>query len=72
MHCLLFLLQDVETENGDKIDATKMNEIMTKCLAAGQAAGDKAAETAAIEATNVGKALGMSGVDVSQAARTGG
>ena len=29
--------QDVETEKGDKIDATRMNEIMSKCLAAGQA-----------------------------------
>lgn len=62
-------LEDVETEKGEKIDATRMNEIMSKCLAAGQAAGDKAAESAAIEAANVGKALGMSGVDVSQVAR---
>ena len=29
--------QDVETEKGEKIDATRMNEIMSKCLAAGQA-----------------------------------
>eukprot|EP00438_Fugacium_kawagutii_P017352 Skav201532 [mRNA] locus=scaffold1616:56234:61011:+ [translate_table: standard] len=37
----------------------------------GQAAGAKAPESAAIEAANIGKALGMSGVDTAQAARRG-
>ena len=35
-----------------------------------KAAGEKAPESAAIEATNIGKSMGMSGVDTSQAART--
>lgn len=30
-------LEDIETEKGSMLDSTKMNEIMSKCLAAGQA-----------------------------------
>lgn len=29
--------EDIETEKGSMLDSTKMDEIMSKCLAAGQA-----------------------------------
>ncbi|CAK9064941.1 unnamed protein product [Durusdinium trenchii] len=63
------VMKDIETEKADALQTPQTSEIMTKCLAAGQAAGAKAPEAAAAEAAAVGKSLGLSAIDTAQVAR---